>query len=112
VNGEIIFFDLPGKDIEKTTRFWESLFGWTFKEGNFPGYSMIEGSSPMGGTPHGDASRFPKVYFSVDDIDAAIDTVRGLGGSAGDPVTIPAGTFVDCTDDQGVVFSLFAAGPH
>jgi uncharacterized protein len=72
--------------------------------------AMIEGSSPMGGSPHGDTSRFPKVYSGVDDINAATDKVRSLGGRADDPVTIPAGAFVNCTDDQGVVFSLFEAG--
>lgn len=109
MGAEIVFFDLPGEDIEKTAHFWESLLGWTFVAGNFPGYSMIEGSSPMGGTPHGDASTFPRVYFGVDDVDAAIGRVRGLGGTADEPVTIPSGRFVHCRDDQGVEFSLFEA---
>lgn len=109
MSGEIVYFDLPGKDAETTAKFWESLFGWEFKEGNFPGYSMIHGSSPMGGTPHGDTSRFPRIYFSVDDVNAAIERVRELGGKADEPVTIPAGAFANCVDDQGVEFSIFQA---
>ncbi|GGW88581.1 VOC family protein [Streptomyces lomondensis] len=107
MSGDIVFFDLPGKDAEATAKFWQSLFGWEFKEGNFPGYSMIHGPNPMGGTSHGDTSQFPRVYFSVDDVNAAIERVRELGGTAGEPVTIPAGVFANCVDDQGVEFSIF-----
>ncbi|MFI0409358.1 VOC family protein [Actinomadura sp. 3N508] len=109
MSGDIVFFDLPGKDAAATAKFWESLFGWKFKEGNFPGYSMIHGSTPMGGNPHGDKSKSPRVYFSVDDLTAASERVRELGGTADEPVTIPAGRFANCVDDQGVEFSIFEA---
>lgn len=112
MSGDIVFFDLPGKDVKKTAQFWETLFGWKFKEGNFPGYSMIEGSSPMGGTAHGDESDSLTVYFGVDDLDSAVDKVRELGGKTETPVEIPAGRFANCSDDQGVSFSLFEAGKH
>lgn len=107
MSGEIVYFELPGNDLEATQRFWGSLFGWRFKEGNFPGYSMIDGPTPMGGTPHGDSSHYPRIFFSVDDITTATTQVRDLGGTADEPVTIPAGAFANCTDDQGVQFSLF-----
>ena len=109
MSGDIVFFDLPGKDAEATTKFWQSLFGWQFKEGNFPGYSMIHGPSPMGGFSHGDTSTFPRVYFGVDDLDAATERIRELGGTAGEAVTIPSGRFANCVDDQGVEFSIFHA---
>lgn len=106
MSGQVTYFELPSGDISATQRFWGSLFDWTFYEGNFPGYSMIKGSEPMGGSPHGDASRHPRIYFSVDDIEAAVAQVRELGGTAEDPVTIPSGIYAHCTDDQGVEFSL------
>lgn len=53
MSGEIVYFELPGHDAAATQRFWSSLFDWTFNEGNFPGYSMIDGPSPMGGTRMG-----------------------------------------------------------
>lgn len=109
MSGEIVYFELPGHDAAATQRFWSSLFDWTFDEGNFPGYSMIDGSSPMGGTAHGDTSRHPRIFFGVEDITAATSRVRELGGTTQEPVTIPSGTFATCTDDQGVQFSLFAA---
>lgn len=104
--GNVTYFELPGKDIEATRTFWGSLFGWEFREGNQPGYSMIEGPTPLGGTPHDDASKHPRIFFAVDDIDAAVARVRELGGTADDPVHIPSGAFANCVDDQGVEFSL------
>lgn len=104
--GNVTYFEVPSNDIAATQRFWGTLFGWEFREGNFPGYSMIDGPTPLGGAPHEDSSRHPRIYFSVDDIHAAVARVRELGGSAEDPVSIPSGAFAHCIDDQGVEFSL------
>lgn len=109
MSGEVVYFELPGNDAAASQRFWGALFGWTFTEGNAPGYSMIGGSDPLAGMQHGDPSPHPRIYFGVNDMAEAITRVRELGGAVGEPVTIPAGTFVHCTDDQGVQFSLFEA---
>ncbi|MGB3354846.1 MAG: hypothetical protein WBB00_19005 [Mycobacterium sp.] len=47
-------------------------------------------------------------YFSLDDLDAAVRTVRELGGTAEDarPEEPGFGRFTACTDDQGVQFGL------
>ncbi|GAA1238781.1 VOC family protein [Prauserella halophila] len=107
MNGQVTYFELPSTDIDATQHFWGSLFGWTFHEGNFPGYSMIQGPQPMGGSPHDDPSRRPRIYFDVDDLAAAVGRVRELGGTADDPVTIPSGAYAHCADAQGVEFGLF-----
>lgn len=112
MNGRVTYFELPSSDIDATQRFWGSLFGWTFQEGNFPGYSMIHGPEPMGGSPHDDTSRHPRIYFAVDDIETAVTRVRDLGGTAGDPVTIPSGAYAHCTDAQGVEFGLSQEAGH
>lgn len=104
--GNITYFEVPSTDIEATQQFWGQLFGWTFYEGNASGYSMISGPTPMGGAPHDEPSRHPRVFFAVDDIHAAVAKVRALGGTAEEPVTIPSGAFAHCVDDQGVEFSL------
>lgn len=61
----------------------------------------------MGGSPHGADSKHPRIYFAVDDLTAALEKVRELGGTASETVTIPSGQFAHCTDSQGVEFSLF-----
>jgi predicted enzyme related to lactoylglutathione lyase len=72
MSGNITYFEVPSSDIEATQRFWGSLFGWEFREGNFPGYSMIDGPTPMGGAPHEETSQRPRIFFAVDDINAAV----------------------------------------
>lgn len=106
MNGNVTYFELPSSDITATQRFWGSLFEWKFNEGNFPGYSMIQGPAPLGGSPHDDSSRHPRIFFAVDDIEAAVARVRELGGTAEDPTALPSGAYAHCTDDQGVRFSL------
>lgn len=47
------------------------------------------------------------MYFCVADIEAAVRTVRELGGTAEDPRPEPGfGRSTACTDDQGVQFGL------
>lgn len=87
--GNVTYFEIPSGDIEATQRFWGSLFGWSFREGNFPGYSMIDGPTPMGGAPHEDAGRHPRIFFAVPDIHAAISECvawRYRGRASDDPL--------------------------
>ena len=51
--------------------------------------------------------------FAVDDLDAAIATVRATGGLALDPVVLPSGDrVVGCDDPQGAAFALLqVSGP-
>jgi predicted enzyme related to lactoylglutathione lyase len=51
------------------------------------------------------------MYFSVNDIEAAVLTVRQLGGTAEEPRPEEPGfgRFTACTDDQGVQFGLHQA---
>lgn len=104
--GNVSYFEIPSTNIDATRDFWNALFGWNFREGNFPGYSMIDGPTPLGGSPHDETSQHPRIYFAVPDIDAAVAKVRELGGTADDPVAIPSGAFALCANSQGVKFGL------
>jgi predicted enzyme related to lactoylglutathione lyase len=49
-----------------------------------------------------------KVYFGVDDIEAALAQVRELGGQADDKGPVPGmGWFAACKDPDGNAFSLW-----
>lgn len=109
-NGPVAYFDIPTHDAERARTFWGGLFGWTFSEGNVPGYDMIGGSSPLAGLDATAGSGPVRVYFGVEDIVAAVRTVRGLGGHADEPVTLPSGRFSRCADDQGTAFTLWQDG--
>ena len=75
-------------------------------------------SPPTGPTPAGSSDsvprmtlyggqrpRRPRPAWQVDDVAAAVETVRDLGGTATDPVEMPYGHRSDCTDDQGMAFT-------
>ena len=44
--------------------------------------------------------------YSVEDLDAALATVRTSGGQAGKPQQQPYGRMAECVDDQGTRFQL------
>ncbi|MCP5025583.1 MAG: hypothetical protein GY929_04785 [Actinomycetia bacterium] len=46
------------------------------------------------------------MWITVDDIDAAVDKVRALGGTADDPVVYDSGASADCVDDPGTRFCV------
>ncbi|MGL5818029.1 MAG: VOC family protein [Phycicoccus sp.] len=106
-NGPVTFFDLPVADAAKGRAFWGGLFGWRFMPGNFPGYDMIDGSSPYAGLDSTSGGGPIRVYFDVPDVEAARTRVVELGGEAGEAIQLPSGTMARCTDDQGTEFTLW-----
>jgi uncharacterized protein len=106
--GDLVYFVVPAGDAERAKAFYGDLFGWGFSPGNVPGGFNVEGSTPPGGLFGGGEGSSPQVYFSVDDIDAAVAKVRELGGEAGEPEEIASGFMAECRDDQGTAFNLWA----
>lgn len=106
-HGAISFFDVPVADADRARSFFGALFGWHFAAGNFPGYDMIPDATPPGGLDATGGAGAIRVYFQVDDIEAAVGRVRELGGTAADPVQLPSGRFAACADDQGTSFRLW-----
>ena len=109
--GRLVHFELPAQDTGRAREFYGSLFGWTFNSWDGPmEYHMTEaGGQPGGGIYLSDSGeRGPKIYFDVEDVDAAAARVRELGGSADDPMPIPGvGRHSQCTDTEGNPFGLF-----
>ena len=79
--GEVGFFELGVDDPERGRRYYEALFGWRFEPGPAGGGFAIQGSSIAGGLHGGDAGAAPYVFFTVEDMEAALDKVRELGGT-------------------------------
>jgi predicted enzyme related to lactoylglutathione lyase len=111
--GELAFFELGVEDAERGRAFYEALFGWRFEAPpNGKGFAITTPSVP-GGIHGGDPGATPYVFFAVDDIDAALERVRELGGTVeemdveGDEEsTAVFGRFKLCRDDQGSPFGL------
>jgi uncharacterized protein len=114
--GELAFFELGVEDAEKGRAFYEGLFGWGFEPGPGGGGWVISTPNVRGGMHPGDRGASPYVFFAVDDIEAAVQRVRELGGTVeemdveGDDASqAQFGRFKLCRDDQGSPFGLHQA---
>lgn len=111
--GEISYIEFG---VENTTRgraFYEALFGWSFSPGPSRGGSAVAGAGVPAGMHGEDPGAGPYVFFRVDDMTAALDRVRALGGTVeevdvegGEQARARFGRFVLCRDDQGSPFGL------
>jgi uncharacterized protein len=111
--GELAFFELGVGDTERGRAFYEELFGWAFETGPSGGGFVIAAPNMPGGMHGGDAGAAPLLFFEVDDMEAALEQVRTLGGKVedvdveGDEASIERfGRFKLCHDDQGSPFGL------
>ncbi len=109
----IVHFELPAEDASRAKAFYESVFGWRFRQaGESPiEYHMTEEVEPVAAIyPRQAGERGPVVYFNTEDVDATIAHVRELGGEAEEKQPIPGiGWFARCRDTEGNEFSLFEA---
>jgi predicted enzyme related to lactoylglutathione lyase len=111
--GELTFFELGVEDSERGRAFYEGMFGWRFEPGPGGGGWVIRAPNVAGGMHAGDRGASPYVFFAVEDMDAALERVRELGGTVddadlGDDEDSAArfGRFKLCRDDQGSPFGL------
>jgi len=111
--GEVTFFELGVEDTERGRAFYEGLFGWRFETGP-SGEGFTIGAGPVPGGMHGgDRGAAPYLFFREDDMEAALERVRELGGvveemdvDGGQESVDRWGRFKLCRDDQGSPFGL------
>ncbi len=114
MTGAVTFFELGVADAKKGRAFYEGLFGWKFETGPSGNGWVISTPGVPGGMHPGDKGASPYVFFAVDDLDAAVERVKALGGVVepgfdGDekPENVKKfGRFKFCKDDQGSPFGL------
>ena len=111
--GELTFFEIGVEDAERGRTFYEGVFGWRFEPGPSASGFVITAPNVTGGMHGGDKGAVPYVFFKVDDIEAALERVRELGGEVEDmdlegdeESTATFGRFKLCRDDQGSSFGL------
>jgi uncharacterized protein len=102
----LYYFTIPARDLDHSRRFFTSLFpSWEVSDNEHgTGFHVENVQPPMGVSTN--ESEHPKLWFVTTDIGATIAKVRSLGGTATEPVNYESGAASDCTDDQGVHFSL------
>lgn len=111
----VTHFEIVGADPQALQTFYREAFGWEVVPAG-PTYAMVlpqAGAGINGGVgaaPEGGASRVT-VYVEVDDLDAALERIEGLGGSTiSTPMDVPNGPSIALfSDPEGHVIGLTEA---
>jgi len=110
VDGTFGLIEFPADDPDRALRFWSGLLGVALAERNQAegrGWQTHSGDPALGiherGAGPGDTASLP--YFTVSDMDAALEQVRSLGGS----VIHPGSRWAICRDSEGSPFGLALA---
>ena len=109
----ICWFEIGTRDLEKSKKFYDSVFDWGMKKDpNFPDMEMIDTGAPLPGAIFKIPPDMPlgvHVYFQVDSIVETLKKVEESEGLMLMPRTeIPmAGWFAVFKDPEGVMVSIF-----
>ncbi len=105
--------EFPADDADRARHFWSGLLGVELAERSDAegrGWQSRRGGPVLGiherGTGPGDTASLP--YFTVADLEVALERVTALGGS----VIHPGSRWAICRDSEGSPFGLaLASGP-
>jgi predicted enzyme related to lactoylglutathione lyase len=105
----VALVEFPADDPERARRFWQGLLGAALEpraQGEGAGWQSRSTLPPIGvharGAGPGDSFSLP--YFAVDDLAAALEQVKALGGG----VIHPGERWAICRDSEGSPFGLAA----
>ena len=110
--GDLGWSELTTTDAAGALNFYSALVGWESKGEPMPGYHVFgRGTEMLGGISDAHCGEGEKKapYISVDDLDATLAKVQGLGGSVIMPaMAIPndGGRIAIIKDPQGVATGL------
>jgi predicted enzyme related to lactoylglutathione lyase len=107
VDGPHSLIEFPADDPDRARRFWSRLLGVTLAQRDAAqgrGWQADSEGSAIGiherGSGPGDTASLP--YFTIADMDAALEQVAMLGGS----VIHPGSRWAICRDSEGSPFGL------
>jgi uncharacterized glyoxalase superfamily protein PhnB len=109
--GDVGYVTLVVGDGDKAARFFGALFDWQLEPGYQPGAFHIASITPPAGINSAPGDPEVRLYFRVDDIEAATIRVRDLGGQVLSVTDYESGGNAECVDDQGLRFDLFRPRP-
>jgi predicted enzyme related to lactoylglutathione lyase len=105
-DGDLIYVTLEVADPARTLAFYAAVLGWRSHPGRTPGGWQVEDTTPMIGVIGGHAEATAVPVWRIGDVAAAVARVRAAGGTSTEPHREPYGLIAECTDDQGIRFSL------
>jgi predicted enzyme related to lactoylglutathione lyase len=105
-HGELSYlvFEMPDPALARA--FYGAVLGWTFTPGRAENGWNVEDIWPLAGIGPRPGSPAVVPLYTVDDVEAAVERVRALGGTATDPARQQYGITAECTDGLGTRFYL------
>ena len=102
----VIHAEIRSADPDETRAFLADLFGWTYSEGAFPGYTFVdtgvEGALPTAIGPLQGGTDAVVFFVGVQDVEATLAQAEELGGTIVQPAQqVPGVTFGVFADRQG-----------
>lgn len=102
----VVHAEIRSSDPEATRTFFGELFGWSYSEGAFPGYTFVasgsEGGPPTAISPEQGAGDQVLFFIGVPDVAAALSQAEALGGRIVQPAQdVPGVCFGVLADPQG-----------
>ena len=109
----VIHAEIRSTDPESTRAFFGALFGWTYSDGAFPGYTFVdteaEGTLPTAIGPLQGGADAVLFFVGVQDVEATLARAEALGGKTIQPAqSVPGVTFGVFADPQGHVVGVAA----
>jgi predicted enzyme related to lactoylglutathione lyase len=102
----VIHAEIRSADPDATRAFFSELFGWTYTDGAFPGYSFVDtgadGAIPTAIGPLQGGADTALFFVGVEDVQATLAKAEQLGGKVIQPAQeVPGVTFGVFADAQG-----------
>ena len=100
----VIHAEIRSTDPDATRAFFGSLFGWSYEDGAFPGYTFAQtdGAIPTAIGPLQGGQDSVLFFIGVEDVEATLAQAEKLGGTIIQPAQqVPGVTFGVFADPQG-----------
>src|SRR4051794_16029574 len=102
----VIHAEIRSGNPDATRSFFAELFGWTYSDGAFPGYTFVdtgvEGAIPTAIGPLQGGSDAVLFFIGVDDVEKTLQKAQELGGTIVQAAqNVPGVSFGVFADTQG-----------
>jgi uncharacterized protein len=107
----VVHAEIRSQDPDATRAFFAELFGWTYSDGAFPGYTFVdpglEGALPTAIGPLQGGADAVLFFVGVEDVEATLERAEQLGGKTIQAAQkVPGVTFGVLADAQGHVIGV------
>jgi uncharacterized glyoxalase superfamily protein PhnB len=105
--GDVANVTMVARDAHRAKEFYQAVLQVPFSSGHPGAWRTEETTPPLSILSSQGAEPDVRLSYRVDDIAAAVERVRAIGGHAGEPTRRPFGLLAECVDDQGATFHLW-----